>query len=131
MISFKLTAPKVNLDWWKSSKSRLTKIVEDYNKQSWSEQRDPVDGSGWAPRKPPTGQWPLLRKTGKMQDSTKFSAAGTMLFTAKTAVNYGGFHMSGTSKMPQRRWLGIGSPVIPQMEREIAKHIFKGRVTYS
>ena len=131
MISFKLTAPKVNLDWWKSSKSRLTKIVEDYNRQSWSAEKDPVTGSGWAPRKQPTGTHPLLRKSGKMQDSTKFSAPGTMLFTAKTSVNYGGFHMSGTSKMPQRRWLGIGSPVIPEMEREIAKHIFKGRVTYS
>jgi hypothetical protein len=54
-----------------------------------------------------------------------------MLFTAKTAVNYGGFHMSGTSKMPQRRWLGIGSPLISDMEKEVAKHIFKGRVTYS
>tara|TARA_R110002012_G_scaffold163717_1_gene326111 strand:- start:424 stop:822 length:399 start_codon:yes stop_codon:yes gene_type:complete len=132
MISFKLTTPKVNLDWWKSSKSKLTKLVEDYNRQSWSAEKDPVTGSGWAPRKQPTGGWPLLRKSGKMQDSTRFSAAaGTMLFTAKTSVNYGGFHMSGTSKMPQRRWLGIGSPVIPEMEREIAKHIFKGRVTYS
>ena len=132
MISFKLTAPKVNLDWWKSSKSKLTKIVEDYNKQSWSAEQDPVTGNRWAPRKQPTGTHPLLRKSGKMQDSTKFSSSAMpMMFTAKTSVNYGGFHMSGTSKMPQRRWLGIGSPVIPEMEREIAKHIFKGRVTYS
>ena len=129
MISFKLTLPKVNENWWVSSKPKLTRIVEDYNKQSWSEERDPVDGSGWAPRKPPTGSWPLLRKTGKMQDSTRFSAPGVMLFTAKTSVNYGGFHMSGTSKMPRRRWLGIGPSVVPQMEREIAMHIFKGRTT--
>ena len=131
MIKFKLTVPKVNQEWWKSSKSKLTKLVEDYNKQSWSAEKDPVTGSGWAPRKPPTGGWPLLRKSGQMQDSTRFTAPGTMLFTAKTSVNYGGFHMSGTSKMPQRRWLGIGPQLVPQMEREIAKHIFKGRVTYS
>jgi len=131
MIKFKLTVPKVNQDWWKSSKSKLTKLVEDYNKKSWSSESDPVTGSRWAPRKPPTGSWPTLRKSGKMQDSTKFSAPGTMLFTARTGVNYGGFHMSGTSKMPQRRWLGIGSPLISDMEKEVAKHIFKGRVTYS
>ena len=55
MIKFRLTVPKVNQDWWKSSKSNLTKLVEDYNKQNWSAETDPVTGSRWAPRKQPTG----------------------------------------------------------------------------
>ena len=131
MIKFKLTVPVVHEDWWKKSKSALNKIVEEYNRENWSSETDPVTGAGWAPRKPPTGGWPLLNRTGKMFGSTKFTAPGPMLFTAKVGVNYGGFHMSGTSKMPQRRWLGIGASLIPRMEKEIAQHIFKGRKTYS
>ncbi len=129
MIKFRLTLPKVNEKWWQTSKSELTKLVEDYNKENWSSQTDPVTGSGWAPRKPPTGGWPILRKSGKMQDSTKFNSSGPMLFTAKTSVSYGGFHMSGTSKMPQRRWLGIGPSLTRDMEQVIARNIFKGRTT--
>ena len=131
MIKFKLTVPTVHEDWWKKSKSKLTKLVEDYNRENWASQTDPVTGSGWAPRKPPTGGWPLLNKSGRMFGTTKIQAPGVMLFTAKVGVNYGGFHMSGTSKMPQRRWLGVGTPLIPRMEQEIARHIFKGRKTYS
>ena len=129
MIKFRLTLPKVNEKWWLTSKSELTKLVEDYNKENWASQTDPVTGSGWAPRKPPTGGWPILRKSGKMQDSTKFNSSGPMLFTAKTSVSYGGFHMSGTSKMPQRRWLGIGPSLTRDMEQVIARNIFKGRTT--
>lgn len=128
-FKFRLSVPKVNENWWQSSKNALDRIVEEYNQENWASETDPVDGSKWAPRKPPTGGWPILRKSGTMQDSTKFSNAGKMLFTAKTSVNYGGFHQSGTSKMPRRRWLGIGGDAVPRMEAEIAKHIFKGRIT--
>ena len=128
-ITFRLTLPKVNEQWWQSSKSELQRIVEDYNKENWAAQTDPVDGSPWAPRKQPTGGWPILNRTGKMFGSTKFKSAGKMLFSASVGVKYGGFHMTGTSKMPQRRWLGIGEEVVPRMEKVIAKHCFKGKVT--
>ena len=43
------------------------------------------------------------------------------------------FHQSGTSKMPQRRWLGIGASLIPRMEKEIAQQAMlettKGKTT--
>ena len=128
-FSFRLTLPKVNERWWESSKTQLQRIVEEYNKENWAAQTDPVDGSSWAPRKPPTGGWPLLNRTGKMFGSTKFKATGKMLFSASVGVNYGGFHMSGTSKMPQRRWLGIGGELTRRMEDVIAKHCFKGKQT--
>ena len=129
MIKFRLTIPKVNEKWWLTSKSELTKLVEDYNKENWASQTDPVTGAAWAPRKPPTGSWPILRKSGKMEETTKFSSSGPMQFTARTAVNYGGFHMTGTSKMPRRRWLGIGPDLTNDMEKVIARNIFKGRTT--
>ena len=74
MSKFKLTLtlPKVNQDWWKSSKRELNELVENYNRDNWPKQRDPVTLKPWAPRKAPTGTWPVLRKTGEMQDTTKF-----------------------------------------------------------
>ena len=129
-FSFRLTLPKVNERWWESSRKQLQTIVEDYNRENWASQTDPVDGSSWAPRKPPTGGWPLLNRTGKMFGSTKFKTPGKMLFSASVGVNYGGFHMSGTSKMPQRRWLGIGGEVTRRMENVIAQHCFKGKQTF-
>ena len=129
MIRMKLTVPNVNVDWWKKSKNELTKVVEDYNRSNWSSQSDPVTGAAWAPRKPPTGSWPLLRKTGKMQDSAKFKAGGApMSFYART-TNYGPYLQYGTSKMVARRWLGIGPKILDPMAAIIAKQIFKGKKT--
>lgn len=127
MLKMSLTTPKPNLNWWKSSKNELSKVVEDYNRQMWRQQLDPVTSKPWAPRKPPTGSWPILRKTGKMQDTAKFrTTAEPMIFLARV-TDYGPFHQYGTSKMPQRRWLGIGDRVINPMEKAIAPHIFKGK----
>lgn len=127
MFKMTLTLPKVNEDWWKTSKTELTKIVEEYNRQSWQQEKDPVTETRWNPRKSSAGSWPILRKTGTMQDTTKFKSAGVMEFSAKTSVNYGGFHQFGTSRMPRRRWLGIGDSVIKPMTEVIGKNLFKGR----
>ena len=125
-----LTLPKFNEQWWKSSKKKLDEIVEKHNRSSWGAQKDPVDGSKWEKRKQPTGSWPLLNKTGKMFGSTKFrSGSNPMSFIAKT-TDYAKFHQSGTSRMPQRRFLGIGDEVLSEMAGVIAKNIIKGKVTF-
>jgi len=128
MIKFSLKVPKVNENWWGSSKRELLQIVEEYNRENWSSQTDPSTGNGWAPRKS-GGGWPLLNKTGQMFGSTSFGTAGTMIFTAKVGVNYGGFHQEGTSKMVERPWLGIGPQITPRMADVISKHIFKGAIS--
>ena len=124
-----LTMPKFNEQWWKKSKKELDDIVERHNRSSWGAQKDPVTGDRWKKRKQPTGSWPLLNKTGKMFGSTKFrSGKDPMSFIAKT-TDYAKFHQSGTSKMPQRRFLGIGDKVLEDMAEVIAKNIIKGKVT--
>ena len=60
MIKMKLTVPNVNLKWWKTSKNQLNKLVEEYNRSNWPAQQDPVTLKPWAPRKQPTGTWPLF-----------------------------------------------------------------------
>lgn len=127
-LKFTLTTPVVNLKWWNASRPELLMAVEKYNKQHWVEETDPVTSVKWAPRKPPTGSWPLLRKTGLMQDTTVFEARPTrpMVFQAQT-VDYGPFLQYGTRYMPQRRWLGIGPDLAREMERIIAPNVWKKR----
>jgi hypothetical protein len=130
-IKMTLTTPVVNEYWWEASRNELTKVVERYNKQSWKAQSDPVTYQKWKPRKPPTGTWPLLRKTGLMEKSAKFytEQGKKGLFFAET-VYYGPYMQYGTSTVPARRWLGIGQKMLDPMAKVIKKHVFrKGTVT--
>ena len=132
MIKFKMTVPKPNLRWYRDSKKELLKVVEEYNRESWAAEKDPVTGKKWAPRKKPTGGHPLLKKSGKMFGSTRFKAGDRPFdFKATVGVKYGGFHQRGTSKMPQRRWLGVGSNIDDKMIPIFKKHLFKGLYTFS
>lgn len=130
MLKLSLTTPKVNLKWWQSSRRELLAAVEQYNRESWNKEKDPVTQDKWAPRKPPTGTWPLLYKTGLMQDTAKFQAVPTkpMIFSAKT-TDYGPFLQYGTRFMVQRRWLGIGDRLARRMEVIIGRNVFRGRTT--
>jgi phage gpG-like protein len=132
-VSFKLKleVPKPNLKWWNSSRKELLKIVEEHHKENWAQAEDPVTGKKWKPRKEPTGKHPLLKKTGKMFGTTKFKADGghPMIFKATTNVAYGKFHQEGTSRMPQRRWLGLGENFEDKFAKAIKPHLFKGKIT--
>ena len=131
MLKFKMTVPKPNLRWYRDSKKELLKIVEEHNRQSWAAEKDPVTDKKWQPRKKPTGSHPLLKKSGKMFGSTKFKAGDRPFdFRASVGVKYGGFHQKGTSKMPQRRWLGVGSTIDDKMIPIFRKRLFKGLVTF-
>ena len=131
MLKFKMTIPKPNLRWYRESKKELLAVVERHNRDSWAAERDPVTDRKWAPRKKPTGSHPLLKKSGKMFGSTKFKAGDRPFdFKATVGVKYGGFHQNGTSKMPQRRWLGVNSKIDDKMIPIFKKHLFKGLVTF-
>jgi phage gpG-like protein len=131
MLKFKLTVPKPNLRWYRNSKKELLNIVEQQNREAWAEEKDPVTNKKWEPRKKPTGSHPLLKKSGNMFRSTKFKA-GDRPFDFKATVNvkYGGFHQKGTSKMPRRRWLGVGSNIDDKMIPVFRKHLFKGLIKF-
>ena len=130
-IQFRLTIPKPNLKWWNSSRKELLTVVKEHHKEAWKDEKDPVNGSKWKPRQKPTGPHPILKKTGKMQNTTKFKAdQHPMLFKATTNVLYGKYHQKGTSKMPQRRWLGLGGDFEDKFAKIMEKHIFKGKYTF-
>jgi hypothetical protein len=66
-----------------------------------------------------------------MLGTTKFksSVGHPMLFKATTNVSYGKFHQEGTSKMPQRRWLGLGKKFEDKFAKAMKPHLFKGKIT--
>ena len=124
-FSMKLAIPKINEGWWSSSKRELNQIVEDYNRSIWPKEKDPVTLKPWKPRKPPTGNWPILKKTGLMQDSAQFKPGRKpMEFIVKT-TNYGPYMQYGTKTVPARRWLGIGPQLFDSMAKVIGQNMFK------
>jgi hypothetical protein len=65
-------------------------------------------GQAWAPRKPPTGAWPLLRLTGKMAKAFVVSVVGPRVTIANATTSEQGrpyplFHQKGTRKMQSRK----------------------------
>jgi phage gpG-like protein len=75
-------------------------------------------GTPWAPRKPPTGAWPILEKTGRMRKSFKVIATSAQV-TVTNATEYLKFHQTGTSRMVARPALPTGPDLPPEWERRI------------
>lgn len=64
------------------------------------EQKNPY-GEPWAPRRPPTGTWPILQKTGKGLDSLTARVAGNRVVLR--IRGYFRFHQGGTRYMVARQ----------------------------
>lgn len=126
-MEIKFSVPDVNLDWWESSRGELSRILQRENQRSWESEADPNTGTKWAPRKQPTGNWPLLQRTGAMFDKVKVKPQNEVGIFATKSVSYGPFHMTGTSCMTARPWLGVPDSALSPMATAIAKHIFKTR----
>jgi phage gpG-like protein len=136
MIKIKASVPQFNENWWGSSKNQLAEVLQQDNELSWMQERDPQTGKGWAPLTAKYRSWknrfapgqPILRLSGKMLNTTRIRPGSAIgLFSARTRVDYGSYHMTGTSKMPARPWLGVPSITVPKMESIVAKAIAKGR----
>jgi phage gpG-like protein len=68
------------------------------------EARAAPSGARWETRKPPTGTWPILEKTGRMRKSYHVAATATGV-TITNNVPYAGFHQTGTKNMVARKVL--------------------------
>lgn len=136
MISFKLSVPTLNENWWESSRNEIARILQEDNRAAWGEEKDPQEGKKWAPLSARYREWksqaypgqPILRLTGRMQDRTRIRPeAARGIFSARMGADYGSYHMTGTSKMPARPWLGIPVMSMPRVEAAVAKAILRGR----
>jgi hypothetical protein len=71
-------------------------------------------GSPWAARVPPTGSWPILHKTGRMEGSRDVTiGTGFVSIAYDTPAE---FHQRGTSRMVARKILPGGEATARWME---------------
>jgi hypothetical protein len=82
----------------------IEQSVSELIQNQFDERRAP-DGTPWAPRKQPTGTWPLLEKSRKMRRSFKVMVSASQL-KILNAAPYLKFHQEGTSRM-------VARPVLP------------------
>lgn len=131
MIEFKLKRPPtVNLDWWKPTQKQWAPILLKDQKPFWKDQRNPTTSEPWARLSPDyaahkqkkyPGQ-PILRATGRMQDTAKI-LPWQQGFKAQT-TSYGPYQQFGTDRMPARPWLGIPPNSLAQLGVIAFKNIF-------
>jgi phage virion morphogenesis protein len=105
--------------------AKATVFLERQQKVRFASQTDP-DGKAWAGLSPSTlarkKTNAILRETSTLANSINSSSAG-LIGQVSASTEYGIYHQSGTSKMPQRQFLGIGADDVPKIEEIIRQHL--------
>jgi hypothetical protein len=131
MIEFKIkNMPSVNLNWWAPTQKQWAPILLKDQKPFWKRERNPTTGEPWERLSSGYAAWkaknypgePILRRTGRMQDTAKI-VPYQQGFKAKT-TSYGPYQQFGTSRMPARPWLGIPPVALAQLGVIAFKNIF-------
>ena len=114
MINFSVKKlPVFNLGWWGPTQKQWAPVLLKDQQVPWRQESDPTTGRPWKSltpdyRKRKERQYPgqpVLRATGKMQDTARILPSGEG-FEVKT-TRYGAYHQFGTIKMAARPWVGI------------------------
>lgn len=115
MISLKVTGKgfqPFNENWWAKTQKQWAPVLLESQKPFWRRESDPQTGRPWAALSPAYAKWksakgggPILRRTGKMQDTAKIVPKGNWFEVVSTP--YGKYNQDGTSRMPARPWMGV------------------------
>lgn len=132
MIRFTVTRlPGFNLDWWGPTQKQWAPILLKTHEVPWRQESDPTTGRPWKAltlsyRKRKDRQYPgqpILRATGRMQDTAKILPKGEGFEVITTP--YGAYHQFGTRFMTSRPWVGIPDTslqkIVPIAWRNILK----------
>jgi phage gpG-like protein len=131
MISFKVkNMPSINRNWWAPTQRQWAPILLQEQKPFWKDEKDSTFGRPWAKLSPGYAAWkdkkypgqPILRATGKMEDTAKIVPYRTG-FNVNTTP-YGAYHQFGTRKMPARPWMGIPPKALAALGAIAFKNIF-------
>ena len=95
--------------------------------RDFAAQRDP-GGARWAGLRPATRArkrgGAILRETGALAGSIGIrSSGGNAVAIASTGVDYAIYHQTGTSRMPQRRFLGFAPEDGQKSKQFIARYL--------
>ena len=131
MITLKIkNPPRINLNWWAPTQREWAPILLAEQKPFWKDERDPTTGGPWAKLSADYRAWkdkkypgqPILRATGRMQDTAKITPYQTG-FKVNTTP-YGAYNQFGTSRMPARPWVGIPPKALASLGAIAFKNIF-------
>jgi len=132
MIEFRIKGRgfrPVNEHWWpKTQKQWASKLLQE-NKKFWPQEKNPHTGRPWKDLSPKYRLWkektrpgqPILRYTGKMQDSARILPKGEG-FEVRTTF-YGKYQQFGTNRLVARPWVGIPDSSIPSLQTLAWKNI--------
>ena len=131
MITIKVkNMPSINMNWWKPTQKQWAPILLADQKPFWKEERNPTTSRPWAQLSKDYAAWkskkypgqPILRATGRMQDTAKIVPYQSG-FNVNT-TNYGGYQQFGTERMPARPWMGIPPKSLASLGALAFKNIF-------
>lgn len=101
-------------------KSDIESVISNSIQELFEQESDPY-GAKWKPRKD-TFKHPILNKTGLMKSSITYISklyGGIMIVEEQDNTEYGKWHQFGTSKMPSRKFLGMSTNMINELQRVI------------
>lgn len=96
--------------------------------RAFAEERDPISGKPWAPRKEQGGRQSyrkLLVLTGRLKRAALAAAAaatinGHVLYLAQREPRRAKYHQAGTKRMARRRFLGVSKAAVQSLRRKLA-----------
>ena len=124
-VTLSLRAPKGRFP-----KGDLTAVLEVARdgmaadmREAFDRKADPVTGKPW-PARAGGGSHPLLVKTGRLKAATLRAAKAATIRGATVSLNlsvprYARFHMTGTKRMPRRRFAGVNRKTLARVRRRL------------
>lgn len=101
------------------------RYMRDETKNNFSSQSDP-DGAAWAGLRPSTLKQKkggrILTRSGALAGSVRLRSGG-LTATVSVGTSYAQYHQNGTSKMVQRKVIGIGDRHIPKIKQFFEDHL--------
>lgn len=131
MITLKIkNPPRINFNWWAPTQREWAPVLLAEQKPFWKDERNPTNSKPWQQLSADYKAWkdkkypgqPILRATGRMQDTAKIVPYQTG-FKVNTTP-YGAYNQFGTSKMPARPWVGIPPKALASLGAIAFKNIF-------
>ena len=124
---------RLNENWWKPTQKEWVPVLMADHPTFWEKESDPTTGRPWKRLSPGYAKeknkkypsLPILRLTGKMQDTAFIFVRGDTFVVSTT--HYGGYNQFGTSRMPARPWMGVPDISLRQIVPIAWKHILSQR----
>lgn len=123
----------LNENWLSESLDEWIPVLRRDLLHYWERERDPQTGTSWPELTPKYRNWkiknfgslPKLILSGELLGTAEIRREGNQIQV--DAAHYGLYHLTGTSKMKARPWLGVPDVALKQLARISVSHILRRR----